>query len=276
MRSRFFLGLIIVALISIAGCGSAGDVGRLRSELPERGICAHRGAMATHPENTLSAFREAISLGAQMIEFDVRLTSDKELVIIHDATVDRTTDGTGKVSELTLAELKQLDAGCFKSPEFKGQRIPTLTEALEVMPRNIWLNVHLKGGKELGARVAQIVINDNRQHQAFLACRAEVARAARQVEPDILICNMERAASSWEYVNETITMKADFIQLQKPIKPEIREYTRKLKAHKIRINYYGTDSADELRQLFDAGVDFPLVNDVGRLIKVAEQLGIQL
>ncbi len=88
--------------------------------------------------------------------------------------------------------------------------------------------------------------------------------------------NMERAASSWEYVNETITMKADFIQLQKPIKPEIREYTRKLKAHKIRINYYGTDSADELRQLFDAGVDFPLVNDVGRLIKVAEQLGIQL
>ena len=78
--------------------------------MPSRGICAHRGASDTHPENTLAAFREAIQLGAHMIEFDVALSKDGQLVLMHDTTVDRTTDGDGPVSELTLAELKKLDA----------------------------------------------------------------------------------------------------------------------------------------------------------------------
>jgi glycerophosphoryl diester phosphodiesterase len=78
--------------------------------MPSRGICAHRGASDTHPENTLAAFREAIRLGVHMIEFDVALSKDGQLVLMHDTTVDRTTDGDGPVSELTLAELKKLDA----------------------------------------------------------------------------------------------------------------------------------------------------------------------
>ena len=78
--------------------------------MPSRGICAHRGASDTHPENTLAAFREAIRLGVHMIEFDVALSKDGQLVLMHDTTVDRTTHGNGPVSELTLAELKKLDA----------------------------------------------------------------------------------------------------------------------------------------------------------------------
>jgi len=80
-------------------------------KLPGRGICAHRGAKDTHPENTLAAFREAIRLGAHMIELDASPSKDGELIVMHDLTVDRTTDGSGKISELTLAELKSLDAG---------------------------------------------------------------------------------------------------------------------------------------------------------------------
>ena len=89
--------------------------------LPKRGLCAHRGAMDTHPENTLSAFREAIRSGAHMIEFDVRLTADGVPVIIHDPSVDRTTDGEGEVGGLTCAEIKELDAGKWKGPEFEGE-----------------------------------------------------------------------------------------------------------------------------------------------------------
>jgi len=114
--------------------------------LPERGICAHRGAMETHPENTISAFKEAIRLGAHMIEFDVRMTKDGKLVIMHDKSVNRTTNGSGLVSDLTYDEIKKLDAGRWKSEMFKGERIPTLKETLQVMPHNIWLNIHLKEG----------------------------------------------------------------------------------------------------------------------------------
>ena len=109
--------------------------------MPSRGICAHRGAMDTHPENTLSAFEEAVRLGVQMIELDVRLTKDEHLVILHDQTVDRTTDGHGEINGLTLLQVKELDAGSWKSISFKGERIPTLKEALAVIPPNIWINL---------------------------------------------------------------------------------------------------------------------------------------
>src|SRR5690606_35407546 len=78
--------------------------------MPLRGVCAHRGASATHPENTLSALREAIRLGAHMLEFDVRATLDGQLVLMHDPNVDRTTNGVGAVSEMNFDLLRKLDA----------------------------------------------------------------------------------------------------------------------------------------------------------------------
>ena len=92
-------------------------------EMPIKGLCAHRGANETHPENTLAAFKEAIRLGAHMIEFDVRMTKDKKLVIMHDKTVDRTTNGSGAVSDLTLNEIKKLDAGSWKDKKFAGEKV---------------------------------------------------------------------------------------------------------------------------------------------------------
>ncbi|MBQ7376514.1 MAG: glycerophosphodiester phosphodiesterase [Clostridia bacterium] len=94
-------------------------------------VAAHRGWSEKYPENTMIAYRAAAELGVDQIEIDVRVTKDGELVIIHDATVDRTTNGTGKVEDLTLAELLELDAGSWKGAEFAGQRIPTFAEFLE-------------------------------------------------------------------------------------------------------------------------------------------------
>ncbi|HEY9876224.1 MAG TPA: glycerophosphodiester phosphodiesterase family protein [Candidatus Obscuribacterales bacterium] len=95
-------------------------------------IIAHRGFSAISPENTLAAFFAAIQHQANSIEFDVQLSSDKVPVIIHDATVDRTTDGIGKVKDKTLEQLKELDAGAWFSSEFSGEKIPTLKEALRM------------------------------------------------------------------------------------------------------------------------------------------------
>ena len=96
-------------------------------------VAAHRGWSEKYPENTLEAFQAAIDLNVDQLEIDIRITKDGELVLIHDATVDRTTNGTGKVCDYTLAELKQLDAGSWKGEEFAGAKIPTLMEFMELI-----------------------------------------------------------------------------------------------------------------------------------------------
>ena len=109
-------------------------------------VAAHRGASASHPENTMEAFRAAIEMGVDQIETDVRITADGELVLIHDATVDRTTNGTGKVAQMTLAELQALDAGCKKDPAFTGAKIPTFRDLLELVKDHptMTLDIELK------------------------------------------------------------------------------------------------------------------------------------
>jgi glycerophosphoryl diester phosphodiesterase len=92
---------------------------------------AHRGASGYAPENTFAAFRRAIALGAGFIETDLQLSRDARLVAIHDATVNRTTNGQGAVHDMTLAELRRLDAGSWFGSEFAGERIPTIEEILE-------------------------------------------------------------------------------------------------------------------------------------------------
>lgn len=276
-----YLGKVVLTLENgkiVDKKGRVMEIGRITESenvMPERGFCAHRGAMESHPENTLPAFREAVKAGAHMIEFDAQLTKDNELVVMHDATVDRTTNGTGKVSELTLAEIKKLDAGSWKSAEFAGLQVPTFREVLDEMPVNVWLNIHLKGAGDAPKMIAEILKEENRLQQAFLACGAEAAKQARSVVPEILICNMDRQESNRDYVSGTIEMNAEFIQLRGAISPEFAEYSKMLKENEIRINYYGTDSPDEIKMLFDFGIDFPLVNDIVTNISVAKEVGIE-
>ncbi len=96
-------------------------------------IFAHRGSKGTHPENTLASFKEAVRVGSDGIELDVHLTKDGQLVVIHDETVDRTTNGTGEIRNLTLAEIKAMDAGSWFKNDFAGEKIPTLDEVLHLL-----------------------------------------------------------------------------------------------------------------------------------------------
>lgn len=105
---------------------------------------AHRGASAVAPPNTLAAFEKAVELGADGIEMDVHLSADGVPVVIHDYTVDATTDGSGRVADMTLAQLKELDAGSPFDPTFAGERIPTLGEVLESVGNRLLLNIELK------------------------------------------------------------------------------------------------------------------------------------
>ncbi|MDC0309616.1 glycerophosphodiester phosphodiesterase family protein [bacterium] len=269
---KILLSMISVALL--AGCSSIRQRDRIEQmQMPTRGVCAHRGASDTHPENTIAAFREAIRLGAQMIEFDVALTGDGKLVLMHDHTIDRTTDGSCRVEEWLLTDLKKLDAGSWKNSRFEGEQIPTLSEALNMMPNNIWLNVHLKGGVGLAKKTARLIASKNRLHQAFLACGADAATAARAAEPLIKICNMERQANTLQYVNETIQSGCEFIQLL-GLEGVDHIHTKRLRNNGVKVNYCCTNDASMLGRLLEDGVEFPLVDRVGEMLKVADKHGI--
>lgn len=152
-------------------------------------LVAHRGGSKLAPENTLAAFRHAVDdWGADMLELDVHLTADGEVVVIHDETVDRTTDGSGLVSSKTVREIQALDAGhrfvdLDGNPRFRGQgvRIPTMREVIETFP-DVWINVELKAAA--AARPLLRVIREcDAEHRVLVAAEYERKRVEARGYP---------------------------------------------------------------------------------------------
>ena len=159
-------------------------------------VIAHRGASAARPENTIPAFQHAIDLGADFIEFDVLLTADEQPVVIHDSKVDRTTDGSGAVAELSLAYVRSLDAG-------DGAKIPLLEEVLSVAKDGgIGLNVQLKANdanrEELTRLSVEMLRDMGFDERAFIASDEKTVLLAREIDPKRPICNLsgQREADS--------------------------------------------------------------------------------
>ena len=155
-------------------------------------VAAHRGWSEKYPENTMAAFQAAIDIGVDQLETDVRVTRDGELVLIHDATVDRTTNGTGKVNDKTFGEIRALDAGSYKGEEFKGAQIPTLREFLELVKDHptITLDVELKEYPTSG-----------REAFAFEACDRVLAMIDEYNFSDRVVINTW-SGKLHEYINE--------------------------------------------------------------------------
>ncbi len=151
-------------------------------------VVGHRGAMSHAPENTFASFSLALQQGADLVELDVHLTADEVAVVIHDETLERTTDGRGAVSRLTLAELRQLDAGSWFGPAFAGERVPTLDEVLDWAAPRVPLAVELKGVPHPHPRLVEVVVGAI-QHHAMLERVALIAfdhpalANARALEP---------------------------------------------------------------------------------------------
>ncbi|MFP3903387.1 MAG: glycerophosphodiester phosphodiesterase [Armatimonadota bacterium] len=228
------------------------------------GCCAHRGVPVTHPENTLPSFERAIELGVDMIEFDVRQTADGEAVVMHDDTVDRTTDGTGAVSEMKLRDLKRLDAGSWKDPEFEGTEIPTFAETLATMPADMWLNIELKAGENIVELVIQELQNRHRIGQALLAANNAQAERARELVSDIQIINMARQSEPDAYIANTIETRSEYIQLRRRDATESR--IQRCHEHGIVVNIFKSDEPDDQRTLINWGVDYILTDDAEVLL----------
>jgi glycerophosphoryl diester phosphodiesterase len=257
-----FLLMLIISLIYLQSLQG------VEEKLPMRGMSAHRGENGIFPENTVIGFREAVRLGAAQVEFDVRRTKDNRLIIMHDTTVDRTTNGTGQTTDLTFEEIRKLDAGIKKGERFSGTPIPTLEEALDSLPRNVWINVHVYASNPV--EIATIIIEKKREHQAFMACNRKAALEVKKVYPQIKICNMERQDGNIsQYIQETIEWKCEFLQL---VKLGMPEEMKALKDAGVRINYFYARNPKHFKELIEAGVDFPLVNRATDFAETVKEL----
>jgi len=153
-------------------------------------VIAHRGASGHAPENTLAAFKRAVALGATFIETDLQLTRDSRLVAMHDATVNRTTNGQGKVHDLTLMELRRLDAGSWFGSEFAGERIPTMDDILEFSKKHdVVFYLELKPGGSWGgehALVGALRESGEIPRSVVISFDAGILARLRRIEPTIM------------------------------------------------------------------------------------------
>jgi len=175
--------MVTTCLVSALVSGTA--IAALPQPQHRIAVIAHRGGAALAPENTLAAFRRAIALGADYVEVDVRCTRDGRLVLLHDGTVDRTTDGAGPVAELDYAALRRLDAGRAFSPDYAGGRVPSLDEALRLCRDRIGLYLDHKDGPT--ADVIRAVRRHRMEAQVVVYSGVEELQEWKRLAPQIAV-----------------------------------------------------------------------------------------
>lgn len=136
-------------------------------------VLAHRGDFAHAPENTLASFSQALKKGADGIELDVKLTSDRKVIVIHDTTVDRTTNGSGKIPSFSLSGIRELDAGAWFGDQFRGEKVPLLEEVFDVVGRDRLINIELTNYATprdgLVVEVCELIRRHANQHQILFS-----------------------------------------------------------------------------------------------------------
>jgi len=245
----------------------------LLHDLPKPVIFAHRGASAHAPENTLPAFELAERQNADAIELDARLTADGKVVVIHDPTVDRTTNGHGFVNRMTLAAIKALDAGNHRPPYVSGITVPTLDEVFESVGRKIYINIELtnytspKDG--LPARVAEIVrwhsMEKSVLYSSFL--RSNLIQV-REIQPDVpvaLLCSrgiLGLAARS--FINRSVSPH-NIHPYHTDVTPG---YMEAEKRRGRRVHAWTVNDDHAIKKMMDLGVDGIFTDDPEKALQV--------
>ena len=231
-------------------------------------VCAHRGFSEVLPENSLPAYGAAVALGAQEIEFDLWPTKDGEIVSCHDDTLDRVSNGTGKIYEHTFEELQELDFGEKFSPKFKGLRITTFEEILRKFGRQTIMNIHVKPlweaertcEPEYMKKIVALIRKYNcAAHVYFMLEPDDDILMFREYAPDINVCVGQDFNRNWAIVDRAIELGAQKVQMFKPYFNQ--EMIDKAHAHGIICNLFFADDPDEAKKYLSMGIDTILTND---------------
>lgn len=242
---------------------------------------AHRGHSIEYPENTMEAYRKAIELGIEMIECDVNITRDGKLVMIHDSTLDRTTNGSGRVSSLTWDEIQQLDAGGKFKPEFAGVRIPSTEETL-LLYKEVGISscFEVKGAdadewNRIAVALLELFQKHNMLETAFMSSYHHEALHLAQSKCSDLLLAPERLpddapANPPDAVKQAKLFSAPVIQHQYTVlTPEVVH-----ELHENEIAVWAWSTTDEQSMLFsiDCGADALMGDDAKLMIEVLDRV----
>lgn len=251
---------------------------------------AHRGGNVLAPEATLEAFRSAIEIGADVLEMDLRGTSDGGVIVMHDQTVDRTTNGTGRIEDLTLAEIRALDAGYRYTPDggktfpFRGMgvRVPTFEEVLATFPDQ-YMNAEIKvEGPSIIPQVVDALERYDMKDKVLIASFDDTIIADfRAAAPDVLTSFSLGEGFTFYALTpeqeETYVPPAEFLQVPPALEgitvltPEFRSRARRFG---IKIHVWDVFGAEQMNEIIDLGVDGLIVDDPETLEGILEERGL--
>ncbi len=243
-------------------------------EMPYPRVCAHRGFNTIAPENSMAAFGAAVAMGADEIEFDLWVTKDGEIVVSHDENMERTSDGSGNITEMNYADLLKFDVGRKFSEPFRGLRIARFEDVLRKFARHAIMNIHIKvdpDGPDYSRGHLQKIVDliyryDCAGHVYFMSSEP-VLRVALEIAPEIRRC-CAAGSRPWDIVERAIAHQCHKVQLFKPF------FNQQMidKAHEngIYCNVYYADDLDEAKRYLNMGIDTILTNDYGRVSKAID------
>lgn len=235
-------------------------------ELPRPVIFAHRGASAYAPENTMAAFRLAARQGVEAIELDAKLTVDGEVIVIHDLTVDRTTNAKGEVRQFSLREFQQMDAGSHFSQKFQGEPVPSLRQVFEELGRKIYINVELTNygtpRDRLPEKVAELVREYHLEEWVLFSSFNPInLLRIRQLLPEcpVGILALEGAAG---WIARSVVGRAFAPQIVHPnLRDATKYYIQKQHERHRRVHVWTVNEPKDLQRLFEDGVDGVFTDD---------------
>lgn len=236
------------------------------TSLPQPIIFAHRGASAYAPENTLAAFELALTQNADAIELDVKLSADGHPIVIHDPLVDRTTGAHGRVKDLSLSQLRALDAGGFFSEKFQGEKIPTLEEVFEAVGKRTFINVELTNYNSPRDQLVETVCDlvkkcGLQQHVMFSSFFASNLSKARNYLPEVPrgLLAFDGLLGAWAR-----SFGFDFGKYD-ALHPYLADVTSQQvqRVHRLnrRIHVWTVNQAEDMHRLFHWGVDAIFTDD---------------
>ena len=242
-------------------------------------LCAHRGFNTAAPENSLPAFGAAVALGAPEIEFDLWETKDGEIVSIHDSKLDRVSDGTGRVWDYTLEELKQFNFGKGYDGVYDGLKILTFEEILKKFSSHVIMNIHIKShdnftplNEDYLKKIIKLIdIYDCEKYVYFMSGNDEVLKQLGTLAPHLKRC-VGAGAQKDLIVERAIELGCEMVQFFKEyITPEKVELAHK---HGIICNYFYCDDPEKANYYLDMGIDTILTNDYQRMYNaLSDRLG---
>ncbi len=229
-------------------------------------IIAHRGASAYAPENTMAAFNKAVDLSADGIEFDVKCSKDGEMVIIHDQTLERTTNGSGRVIDTNFRDLKKLDAGGYFSPDFQGEKIPLLSDVLEEFSSKLLMNIELTNyasiGDGLAKKAANLVKRMGVEESVFFSSFHPFnLLVTKRILPKVPSAILALPGKAGTFARSNI-MRWISNELVHPYFEDVDEYFVK-KQHQVhrKVNVWTVNSKNDVERMVDKGVDGIITDD---------------